>query len=312
MTNKQESRLSMYLTFRDFQVPYATITNSLPNYTINSTAFLNAITQIQAVAEQQKMGKKGITVIKNQFKESLIVMSADYARKLGVYAKFNNNPTLANDVKFTESKLRQVADTAVKDYAQIVYDRAQPIVASLATYGITPATQTVLLKAISDYNASIGKPGATRVEGGKTTQQLDNLFAIADSALANMDLAVEIIRLTQVDFYNSYKNARKVIDTGVGSLAVRGLVTDAVSGEPVKGATLSFVLEGNGTMQKGAKKAIESVVKKTAEKGGFNIKSLPSGMYTVIIKKVGYADQVATVAVADGDLTELNIQLNKN
>ena len=312
MTNKQESRLSMYLTFRDFQVPYATITNPLPNYTTNSTAFLNAITQIQAVAEQQKMGKKGVTVIKNQFKESLIVMSADYARKLGVYAKFTNNPTLADDVKFTESKLRQVADTAVKDYAQIVYDRAQPIVASLATYGITPATQTVLLKSISDYNTSIGKPGVTRVEGGKTTQQLDNLFATADSALANMDLAVEIVRLTQVDFYNSYKNARKVIDTGVGSLAVKGLVTDAVSGEPVKGATLSFVLEGNGTMLKGAKKATESVVKKTAEKGGFNIKSLPSGMYTVIIKKVGYADQVATVAVADGDLTELNIQLNKN
>ena len=299
MTNKQESRLSMYLTFRDFQVPYATITNLLPNYTTNSTAFLNAITQIQAVAEQQKMGKKGVTVIKNQFKESLIVMSADYARKLGVYAKFTNNPTLADDVKFTESKLRQVADTAVKDYAQIVYDRAQPIVASLATYGITPATQTVLLKAISDYNTSIGKPGVIRVEGGKTTQQLDNLFAIADSALVNMDLAVEIIRLTQVDFYNSYKNARKVIDTGVGSLAVKGLVTDAVSGEPVKGATLSFVLEGNGTMLKGAKKATESVVKKTAEKGGFNIKTLPSGMYTVIIKKVGYADQVATVAVAD-------------
>lgn len=312
MTNKQESRLSMYLTFRDFQVPYTAITTPLPNYTTNSTAFLSAITQIQAVAEQQKMGKKGVTVIKNQFKESLIVMSADYARKLGVYAKFTNNPTLADDVKFTESKLRQVADTAVKDYAQIVYDRAQPIVASLATYGITPATQTVLLKAISDYNTSIGKPGVTRVEGGKTTQQLDNLFATADSALANMDLAVEIIRLTQVDFYNSYKNARKVIDTGVGTLAVRGLVTDAVSGEPVKGAMLSFVLEGNGTMLKGAKKATESVVKKTAEKGGFNIKSLPSGIYTVIIKKVGYADQVATVAVADGDLTELNIQLNKN
>lgn len=90
------------------------------------------------------------------------------------------------------------------------------------------------------------------------------------------------------------------------------MVTDAVSGEPVKGATLSFVLEGNGTMLKGAKKATESVVKKTAEKGGFNIKTLPSGMYTVIIKKVGYADQVATVCRCRWDLTELNIQLNKN
>ena len=119
------------------------------------------------------------------------------------------------------------------------------------------------------------------------------------------------MKLTQVDFYNSYKSARKVIETGVGSLAVKGFVTDAVSGEPVKGATLSFVLEG-GAMAKGAKKAAESVVKKSADKGGFNIKSLPSGMYSVIVKKVGYADQMATVAVADGDLTELLIELTKN
>ncbi len=311
MTSKQENRLSMYLTFRDFQAPYTAITNVLPNYTTNSTTFVNTITQIQGVAEQQKMSKKGVTAVKNQFREALIVMSGDYARKLDVYAKFTNNITLAEDVKFSESKLRKLADTAVKDYAQILYDRAQPIVASLATYGITAATQTTLLKAITDYNASLGKPGAVRVEGGKTTQQLDALFVTADNALANMDLAVEIVKLTQADFYNSYKKARKVIGTGIGSLAVKGVVTDAVSGEPVKGATLSFVLEG-GAMAKGAKMAVESVVKKSADKGGFNIKSLPSGMYSVIVKKVGYADQMATVAVADGDLTELIIQLSKN
>jgi len=312
MTNQQESRLSMYLTFRDFQASYTAITNSLPNYTTNSTTFVNTIPQIQAIAEQQKISKKGVTDNKNNLKETLIVMTADYARKLGVYAKFTNNATLAQEVKFSESKLRQIADTAVKDYAQIVYDRAQTNVAALATYGITAATQTTLLNAINAYNASIGKPGVSRTESGQNTKQLEALFKTADAALANMDAAVEIVRLTQVAFYNSYKNARKVIETGIGSLAVKGLVTDARSGEPLKGVTLSFSLEGNNGLAKAAKAATESVVKKTAEKGGFNIKTLPSGMYSVTIKKVGYVDQVVTVAVADGDLTELNVQLSKN
>lgn len=312
MTNQQESRLSMYLTFRDFQASYTAITNPLPNYTTNSTTFVNTIPQIQAIAEQQKISKKGVTDNKNNLKETLIVMTADYARKLGVYAKFTNNATLAQEVKFSESKLRQIADTAVKDYAQIVYDRAQTNVAALATYGITAATQTTLLNDINAYNASIGKPGVSRNESGQNTKQLEALFKTADAALANMDAAVEIVRLTQVAFYNSYKNARKVIETGIGSLAVKGLVTDAVSGEPLKGVTLSFSLEGNNGLAKAAKAATESVVKKTAEKGGFNIKTLPSGMYSVTIKKVGYVDQVVTVAVADGDLTELNVQLSKN
>jgi hypothetical protein len=32
----------------------------------------------------------------------------------------------------------------------------------------------------------------------------------------------------------------------------------------------------------------------------------------VTVKKAGYADQVVTVAVADGELMNLNIQLSKN
>ncbi|MHB9019792.1 MAG: carboxypeptidase-like regulatory domain-containing protein [Minisyncoccota bacterium] len=308
MTSPQESRLSMYLTFKEYQAPYTTITNALPNYPANSTILLNTIPQIQAIAEQQKMSKKGITDGKNSLKESLIVTAADYARKLGAYAKFTNNATLAQEVKFTESKLRQVADTAVKDYAQIVYDRAQPIVASLATYGITAATQTALLAAITAYNASIGKPGAGRSEGTQITKQLVALFKTADTALANMDAAVEIVRLTQVNFYNGYKSARKVIETGAGSLSVKGMVTDAKTGAPLKGVTVSFALDGGMAKAKAANNKPD-VVKKTADKGGFNIKSLPAGTYQVTLKKVGYADQVVTISVNDGEMTELNISL---
>ena len=312
MTNQQESRLSMYLSFRDYQAAYTAITNPLPNYSANSATFESIIPQIQEVAEQQKVSTKGVTDTKNNLKENLIVTTADYSRKLGVYAKFTNNAKLAQEVKFTESKLRQVADTAVRDYAQIVYNRAQPIVGSLATYGITAETQETLLAAITAYNDSIGKPSASRTESSKITKRLEALFKTADTALANMDAAVEIIRISQPDFYAGYKNARKIVETGTGSLAVKGLVTDALTGEPVKGATLLFALDGGNGAAKTAKGAMEEMVKKTAEKGGFNIKSLPTGMYRVTIKKVGYADQVATVAVADGELTEVNIQLSKS
>lgn len=311
MTNQEESRLSMYLTFKDFQAAYIAITSPLPNYSANSTIFLNLIPQIQAFSQLQKTSKKGAAEGKNQLKESLIVTTADYFRKLATFAKFTNNVNLAEEVKIPESKLRQVADTAVKDYAQIAYDRAQTNLAALASYGITVATQTALLTNISAYNASIGKPGVSRTESGKTTKQLKALFVTADAALANMDAAVEIVRLTQVDFYNAYQKARKIIYTGIGSLAVKALVTDAASGEPLKGVTVSFSLDGIAAKAKVAN-AKPDLVKKTAEKGGFNIKTLPAGIYTVTIKKNGYADQVTTIAISDGEMSELNVQLAKS
>lgn len=310
MTSQQEDRLSMYLTFKDYQAPHSSITDGLPNYLENSNIFLDTIPQIQSIWEQQKLSKKGVTDGKNQLKETLIVLTADYARKLGAYAKFTNNAKLAQEVKFSEGKLRQVADTAVKNYGQIVYNLSQPLIGSLPQYGINEETQATLADAITAYNDSIGKPGAERSEGTQITKQLAALFKTADTALENMDAAVEIVRLTQVDFYNGYKSARKVIETGSGSLSVKGLVTDAQTGSPLKGVTVSFALDGG--MAKAATTTTEpEIVKKTAEKGGFNIKGLATGTYQVTSKKAGYADQVITISVSDGEMTVVDVKMEK-
>ncbi len=310
MTSQQEDRLSMYLTFKDYQALHVNITETLPNYSENSTLFLNTIPQIQSIWEQQKLSKKGVTDSKNQLKETLIVTTADYARKLGAYAKFTNNAKLAQQVKFSEGKLRQVADTAVKSYGQIVYDLAQPLVGSLAPYGISDETQATLADAIAAYNDSIGKPGAERSEGTQITKQLATLFKAADTALENMDAAVEIVRLTEVNFYNGYKSARKVIETGAGSLSVKGLVTDAQTGLPLKGVAVSFALDGG--MAKAASTTTEpELVKKTAEKGGFNIKGLAQGIYQVIITKPGYKEQTLTLNISDGEMSVLDVKLDK-
>ncbi len=158
MNNYQESKLSMYLVVRDYMTTNATILNPLPNFTTNQTAFQNAITQIQTSGEQQNFDKTGIAGSKNQLKQTLVTLAADAARKLTAYAKFTNNQTLLSEVNYSESDLKHRADTNLRDAAQGIYDRTQPIVASLATYGITAATQTALLNAINAFNTAIPKP----------------------------------------------------------------------------------------------------------------------------------------------------------
>jgi len=312
MNIKQENQLSMLITARDYVLQYPTITSPLPNFSANCTTFVNTILLIQGISEQQKISKKGVTGNKNQLKEALIVTTFDYTRKLGAYAKFTNNAVLAQEINFSMSKLHQAADTAVKDFAQIVYDRAQSNISSLATYGITAATQTSLLSAITAYNAVIGKPGVSRSETSQMTKQLIALFKTAHDALACMDAAVEIVRLTQVNFYNGYKAARKVINNGGSSLSVKGLVTDNATGKPVKGVTVSFALNGGGAMKVINDSETTVVVKKSAEKGGFNVKAFASGIYHVTLKKVGYADQVVSVVVNDGEMSVMDVKIDKN
>jgi hypothetical protein len=53
------------------------------------------------------------------------------------------------------------------------------------------------------------------------------------------------------------------------------------------------------------------IVKKTAEKGIFYIKSATDGTYNVTIEKPGYKIQNAVVSIVNGELTVLEIDLEK-
>lgn len=318
MTSKQESRLSMFLAVKDYLTANATIVSALPNYSGYFTTFQNSITGIQTYAEQQMFDKTGISASKKQLRSTLVALAVDTSRKLTAYAKFANNQVLLKETKFTESDLKSSADTALRDYAQGIYDRAQTNLTALTPYGVTAATQTALQAAITTFVASIPKPRLGITDKKLSTIQLANNFDAADTALENIDIIIELVRVTQANFYNGYKAARKIIETGTNSLSLKGVITDAATGEPLKGVTINFCPECVEPTQKaaanGMSAAKEEVVltKRTAEKGGFNIKLLPEGVYKVTIKKNGYQEQVVTVAVTDGEMGDLNIGLMKN
>lgn len=311
MKSIQESKLSMYFVVNDYLTTNATFTTPLPNYAGFFTTFKNSISSIQTYAEQQNFDKKGIALSKSQLKNTLVMLVADNSRRLTAMAMYVNNQILLKEIKYNESELKRKSDTSLRDIAQGVYDRAQTNLTALANYGVTAATQTALQTAINSFVASIPKPRLGIADKKQSTMQLTNFFKIADLALDNIDTLVEIVKNSQPVFYSGYKMSRKLIKTGTGTLAVKGLITDAVSKQPIKGVYVSFTLDGAAGILKSTK-AADTIIKKTADKGRFNIKNLQAGLYIVTIKKTGYAEQTKTIVVSDGELTELNVQLYKN
>jgi Carboxypeptidase regulatory-like domain len=314
MLSKQKSKLSMSMAARDYLLQNATVTTTLPNFTNYFTSIQSAITQIQSIAELQDFEKTGITDNKSQLRISLCGLAADYSRKLVAYATFTSNAVLLKEVKISESDLKRLADVDLKSEAQALYDRAQANLAGLATYGISAGTQTSLQTAITNFNASIPKPRLGINEKKQATQQLNALFKTLDAAWENIDLDVDIVRLTQVNFYNGYRTARKIINTASSTLAVKAKVTDAVSGKPVKNVTVEFLSAQPMAMTAQAVNDTKSspiISKRTAIKGGIQVKSLPAGTYQVRVKKVGYADVITTVDVNDNEMSVLNVALAK-
>lgn len=309
MKSRQDSKLSMYLATKDFLTKNAAVVNPLPNYSGYFDAFVAAIAKITADSEKQKFDKSGNKTFKVQQKNALVLLTVDTARRLQLYALQSNNPLLRSETRYSESTLRNSSDNELQREAHGVWSRAEENLEALAPYGITSATQEVLLAAANGYQEVIPKPRVGTSETHQITMQLNLGFAAADIALENIDGIVEIVRMAEADFYNGYRSVRKTIQTGHTLMAVKGRVTDAADGQPLKNVLLSFSPAGNGNRLKLAQ-TTRPLIKKTAEKGGFNVKILPPGSYSVYIQRSGYAEQTAMLAVTEGIMSVLNVQLN--
>jgi hypothetical protein len=84
----------------------------------------------------------------------------------------------------------------------------------------------------------------------------------------------------------------------------------AGSNEPVKGVTFSFTPENSGFMKAAGAETAKPIVKKSAEKGNFRT-NLPEGIYRVAVSKIGFKEQVLTLTVANGETTNLKVELEK-
>jgi hypothetical protein len=311
MTNKQESKYSMELAVRDFFNKNAAVTTTLPNFSALFTLYNNNLNQVQVIREQQEANKTGISDNKEMLRKDLIAKAYDVSKKTEVYAKLNNNAILAKEIHYSESDLLRAPDSKLKDKSMLIYDRANSNINVLGPYGISATTLTALKAAIDAFNTAIPSTRIGKTESKSATTQLTKIFAANDELIKKFDLLVEIVRLTQPVFYSGYKDNRKIIDTGVGMLALIARVYDANSGQFIKGAKATFI-PLNGTANASMFKTTKQLVKVSGNKGIFKIKNLPDGTYEVHVVKTGYKPLTIITSVASGDRTVLEIKLEKN
>ncbi|BDX38893.1 hypothetical protein CYCD_22480 [Tenuifilaceae bacterium CYCD] len=307
----QKSKLNMYMVVNNLLNAAAAIVETLPNQRGIVTTVKDNTTQIQEVAELQEFDKSGLSDKKKLLRASLIEQAEDISLKMVAYATNISNSVLLKEVKYPKSELSRAADTDLKNMVQCIYDRTNENIRQLTEYGITEEMLANFLTTINSFNESI--PTVRKGVSSKKlyTAKLDNLFKSTDAALDKLDKIVEIVRLTQPDFYKEYQTSRMIINTAAGSVALKGVVVDAANLEPLKGAVLTIAPEAS-TATLSTNNDDSSIVKRTAGKGGFLVKSLPEGTYSVTISKNGYKDQVLSVAITDGELSNLNIKLLRN
>lgn len=301
MTAKQESKLKMLLTLRLLLQANAIIVSTLPNSGEFLTMLDAAIALIQANSEYRQHNSKGVAVNKKMLRETLITLTLDGSVKLQAYARYIKDTDFFTSTKLTSTKLKAASDLELIDIVNDLYASIQMRLANLTAYGLNEVSQTTYKNAITAFTTSIPMTRQVQVDKTESTKLLNQGFDEADTALENIDALVEIVRLTQTNFYSEYKATLKIIDKS-GSLQVKGTVTETATHDPIAKATLKFILEGETEI------ALE---KQSAEKGGYMIKNLAEGIYSVKVSKIGYQTKTVAAVVSSDQLCQLDVELEK-
>ena len=313
MTGIQEDKLSMFYGVKGTCEKYQSTwtTNALFAATYNIWAA--KLPLIEQNRDAQTIETTGVTTDKKGKRAVMTEKTLFMSNRLQSFGNTTGNAEILESVQYPASYLNKARDTDVIGICNAVLSRAVANATALTAYGVTAAMITELQASITAYSATLAKPQNAKAQTKTATENLTKLFKEAEDLLVKrMDLDIELFKVNKPDFYSQYKTARIIISTKGSKIAVMGSAVMAETGEPIKGVTFSFAVENASMLKSASVASVETVVKKSAEKGNFRISNMPEGTYTVTVKKIGYKDQMIKMNVVNGETTTLKIEMEKN
>jgi len=301
MINLQERKLQMYLTLRALLRAYPEVLAKLPNG-VEYLAALDVV--ILTIQDNIELKQKGTKTISNQQKEQKAQLKSrilEDGQKLKAYANYQNNANLVEFCSVTETKLGKLNDTEFVVHAKSLYGYIGQALPNLARYQLTPETQASLLELITGFE--LINPVLSNAQGSykNLSGNLIVNFKEGDAIVAKLDVEMELVKTTDTQVYNLYRTKRKV-DYNTDSNDLVGHINDAETGAGLPNSTLTFTLNDS---------TAAPIVKTSADKGGFQIKTIAPGIYTVVITKIGYQTQTLPITIMGDDQFSLDVKLVK-
>jgi hypothetical protein len=301
MINLQERKLQMYLTLRALLRAYPEVLAKLPNGEEYLEALDAVIQSIQNNIELKQKGTKTMDDQQKLQKAQLKSRILEDSVKLKAYANRQSDTPLIEFCSITDTKLGKMYDTEFAVHAKSLYGYIGEALPNLTRYQLTDETQTSLLDLITGFE--LINPALSNAKGGykNLSGNLIENFKEGDAIVAKLDIEVEMIKSTDTQVYNLYRTKRKV-DYRSDTNDLVGHIYDAETGAGLPNTTLTFSQNDS---------TATPIVKTSADKGGFQQKTIAPGKYTVTVTKIGYLTQTLPITIMGDDQFSLDVKLVK-
>ncbi len=297
MKKNQENKVNMYNAVTAYCDQSTAITASLPAFAPELAGFKGIIEEIDAVAVLESKIITGFAKNKAELRATLEIAGDKLATALFAFATAEGDLVLQQQVNYTLSDFLRMRDDEISVVAQGLLGFATPIVAGLASYGITVATLDDFADLIDEYDEVIAAPRNAAALRKTYIAQLKTLFKAADDFLKlRLDKLANQFRTSNPQFYLTYKHNRKIVGSPTSATQAKGIIINSVTGLPVY--QVAVVVEDQ---EYSATSNIE---------GGYTVKIPQPGVYTLSFVKEGYQPvQAPNVEIVLGQSTVIDMQL---
>jgi len=192
--------------------------SGVPAFVTAFGEFETGISNIHTTRLEQEKDLKGIAEDKMVKEEEMIKQTLGLIGPIVAYANVTSNEPLRQEVDYSKRELEKSRDTILEDKCQIVQDRANThSVELIASYGVTAVQITDHATTITDYHAVIAGPRSAIALRKTQTEVLEELLDSTIGILTDkLDELVVVFQVTSPQFVSDYKNARIIVDLGVG------------------------------------------------------------------------------------------------
>jgi len=215
MNKQNEDKMSMFYALLQVLAKHVAVwTGLVPFKNAHDELKLN-VGSIESATQKQETSLKGVALDKRFKKEAMVKRTLSIAQAMFAYAEDEGDVVLRDKVDYTRSDLMQPRDAIIAQTCQNIHDLANPLIATLAAYGVLPADLSAQQDAIDAYMATVGSPRAALTVRKGATAEINALVKDSMKILNNrMDKLMPEFEESNADFFQEYFDARMIVNSG--------------------------------------------------------------------------------------------------
>ena len=213
MNKNQINKSRMFDTVDSVLDKNAALFEAHPELVAAHLQFKEGKTLILQYRQVQEAETSGLTTSKEILKADFINSILKFSAALRAYATSTKNEDLKAKAHYVSSELKKIPDPILFDIGTLLYGLANPIKTELTRFSVGENEFSELEALIPAFKLAYPQQRVATTESKVSTGNIDKVFK------STMKLLKEVIdelmlpfRFSQPDFYNTYSNARIIVN----------------------------------------------------------------------------------------------------